>query len=1013
MFVAVFQLFVCLLLALHALGLAIGGQPRQWIRTYDEDPLQDIVTWDEHSLFIRGERVMLFSGEFHPFRLPVPDLWLDVFQKIRAMGYNCMSFYVDWALHEGKPGNFTAEGVFAWEPFFDAASQAGIYLIARPGPYINAEVSGGGFPGWLQRIHGMLRTADQSYLDATENYVREISSIIADAQITNGGPVILFQPENEYTSAIDNLEDFPDPDYFGYVEQQFRDAGIIIPFINNDASPQGYFAPGTGPAAVDIYGHDGYPLGFDCANPSVWPDGALPTNWAELHQEQSPSTPYSILEFQGGSFDPWGGPGFSKCLSLVNSEFERVFYKNLYSFDVTIFNIYMTYGGTNWGNLGHPGGYTSYDYGAVITEERYVSREKYSEAKLQANFIMSSPAYLTAETGDNSTSFTDTDALLVTPLYSAETKFFVIRHTVYNSVESTDYQLSLPTSSGTITIPQLSGSLTLNGRDSKIHLADYNVGDYSLLYSSAEVFTWCVQKYADKAVLVVYGGPGERHELAFTSTPDVVLTEGEDLAMMQQNGSTILNWVTSSLRRVVNVGGSLFVYILDRNSAYDYWVVNSPSTGDTKLIMRAGYLIRTAEIDGTTLSLTGDLNTTAPLEIISGAPADLGSLKFNGESLPFTQDSFGVVSATLTYHEPTLSITEQDLSEFSWHAIDTLPELQPSYDDSMWTAADLPSTNNTVRALTTPMSLYADDYGYHSGSLIYRGHFTANGDESSLYLSTSGGLAFGMAVWLGPSFLGAAPGKGTDDTANTTLTLPDLEAETNYVLTVIIDHMGLDEDWTVGTDTMKNPRGILDYDLAGHDKADVTWKLTGNLGGEDYYDSSRGPLNEGAFWVERQGLILPGSPADTGDFTAFEGGEWTESVGPASDIVGPGAQFHATSFELDVPEGYDVTYSFVFSNVTVQEGESRAAALRCQIFVNGFQFGKYLNNIGPQTRFPVPPGTLNLHGTNYVGMTVWSLEPGPVMIDPIKMVAGPPIQTGFGPVGMAPMSSWEKRTGAY
>lgn len=47
---------------------------------------QDIVTWDENSLFIYGERVLIYSGEFHPFRLPVPSLWLDVFQKMRAMG---------------------------------------------------------------------------------------------------------------------------------------------------------------------------------------------------------------------------------------------------------------------------------------------------------------------------------------------------------------------------------------------------------------------------------------------------------------------------------------------------------------------------------------------------------------------------------------------------------------------------------------------------------------------------------------------------------------------------------------------------------------------------------------------------------------------------------------------------------------------------------------------------------------------------------------------------------------
>jgi hypothetical protein len=96
-------------------------------------------------------------------------------------------------------------------------------------------------------------------------------------------------------------------------------------------------------------------LGFDCANPSVWPNNSLPTYYGNLHAEQSPSTPYSILEFQGGSFDPWGGPSFAACLDLIDAEFQRVFYKNDFSFGMTIFNIYMTYGGTNWGNLGHPG----------------------------------------------------------------------------------------------------------------------------------------------------------------------------------------------------------------------------------------------------------------------------------------------------------------------------------------------------------------------------------------------------------------------------------------------------------------------------------------------------------------------------------------------------------------------------------------------------------------------------------------------------------------------------------
>jgi hypothetical protein len=102
--------------------------------------------------------------------LPVPDLYIDIFQKIKSLGYNCVSFYVDWALLEGKPGVYRADGVFDLQPFYDAALEAGIYLIARPGPYINAEVSGGGFPGWVQRINGTLRTQAKDFLSSTDKY---------------------------------------------------------------------------------------------------------------------------------------------------------------------------------------------------------------------------------------------------------------------------------------------------------------------------------------------------------------------------------------------------------------------------------------------------------------------------------------------------------------------------------------------------------------------------------------------------------------------------------------------------------------------------------------------------------------------------------------------------------------------------------------------------------------------------------------------------------------------------
>lgn len=47
------------------------------------------------------------------------------------------------------------------------------------------------------------------------------------------------------------------------------------------------------------------------------------------------------VQFQAGSFDPWGGLGFDACSRLANHEFERVFYKNDFSFGVAILNLYM------------------------------------------------------------------------------------------------------------------------------------------------------------------------------------------------------------------------------------------------------------------------------------------------------------------------------------------------------------------------------------------------------------------------------------------------------------------------------------------------------------------------------------------------------------------------------------------------------------------------------------------------------------------------------------------------
>ena len=182
-----------------------------------------------------------------------------------------------------------------------------------------------------------------------------------------------------------------------------------------------------------------------------------------------------------------------------------------------------------------------------------------------------SPAYLTASVGTSVTgSYTTSSSVFTTPLFGngSTTNFYVVRHNSYAELTALSYSLTVSTSKGALTIPQLGGSLTLSARDSKWHVTDYDLGGTNLLYSTAEIFTW--KKFDQKTVLVVYGGPGEQHELAVDSTSPAKVIEGT-VTTKSTTGTIILNWKVSSTRNVVQIG-NLFVYILDRNTAYNYWV---------------------------------------------------------------------------------------------------------------------------------------------------------------------------------------------------------------------------------------------------------------------------------------------------------------------------------------------------------------------------------------------------------------------------------------------------------
>ncbi|TFY81153.1 hypothetical protein EWM64_g2859, partial [Hericium alpestre] len=455
----------------------------------------DQVQWDGYSLFLLGQRIFILSGEFHTFRLPVPSLWPDILQKVKAAGLNAISLYTHWGLINPRSTRPRA--------------RRGVWIILRPGPYINAETTAGGIAHWVtSQVAGQLRTNATDFHDSWQDYIQGVIKETVPYQITQGGPVIAIQIDNEYEQS-----GFGDAEYFAELEAAYHNSSIVVPLTYNDPGEGKNFINGTG--AVDIYGLDSYPQGFDCSNPTRW--APVPTNWHDYHEDANPSQPFYFPEFQGGSFDAWGptAPGYENCRELTGADFESVFYRSQWAANAKLISYYMVYGGTSWGALPFGGVYTSYDYGSAIQENRDLT-DKYTELKRQGLFLRSSPEfYKTDWIGNSSTGAVNISnsvafaVLLRNPDTNAS--FYIARQTDSTSTATTTFTLTVDTSAGTIEVPQIASNITLGGRESKVIVTDYHFGENStLLYSTASVLF--AGRIGSRDVVFLYGDGNQEHE---------------------------------------------------------------------------------------------------------------------------------------------------------------------------------------------------------------------------------------------------------------------------------------------------------------------------------------------------------------------------------------------------------------------------------------------------------------------------------------------------------------------
>ena len=337
----------------------------------------DRIRYDRQCIQIEGKDVFLFSAAFHYFRVPQP-LWADRFRKLKDGGFNCVETYIPWNWHERKmprsPQDESCLDMKELDDFLKMAEDFGLYVIVRPGPYICAEWSGGGFPQWIMQkkpakttFDTWLQSNDPEFMRWNEHWYRAVCRVVAPHQLTRKEKghtgVIFFQVENEFN----RIKWFPKEakkDYLIQLTQIVRKYEIDVPVITCWTDEARNVEEGVLNGVVDMV--------------NSYPRWEIEKNFGRLINQQlrtQPGKPLISGELQGGWMSEVGGKLSWEQDGLMPVQTQNI---TLYALQRGFcgINYYMTVGGTNFDDWGARQMATTYDYAAAIAENGSIN-ERY------------------------------------------------------------------------------------------------------------------------------------------------------------------------------------------------------------------------------------------------------------------------------------------------------------------------------------------------------------------------------------------------------------------------------------------------------------------------------------------------------------------------------------------------------------------------------------------------------------------------------------------------------------
>lgn len=319
----------------------------------------------DKSFMLNGEPFVIKAAELHYPRIPRP-YWDHRIKQCKALGMNAVCLYVFWNAHEPSQDNFDFTGQNDLREFVKLCQANDMKVILRPGPYVCAEWEMGGLPWWLLKKKDIrLRESDPWFLERVDKFQKEVAEQVGDLTVTDGGPIIMVQVENEYGSYG------KDKEYVSEIRDMLRrNFGNDVTMFQCDWSSN-FLDNGLD----DLVWTMNFGTGAN-----------IDQQFAKL-KEVRPDSPLMCSEFWSGWFDKWGANHETRPSADMIAGIDEMLSKGI------SFSLYMTHGGTNWGHwagANSPGfapDVTSYDYDAPISESGQTTPKYWELRKTLAKYM--------------------------------------------------------------------------------------------------------------------------------------------------------------------------------------------------------------------------------------------------------------------------------------------------------------------------------------------------------------------------------------------------------------------------------------------------------------------------------------------------------------------------------------------------------------------------------------------------------------------------------------------------